>query len=112
MTTITIPQLKASLIKHWGNYSKVARDYKMSRAAISDRINKSPELKQTVSDIIESMGDNLEQRAYDRSMETNDNLLFNVLKTKFKKRGYAEKQGLDLDGVKGITVTFDRDDDE
>lgn len=95
MKKIAVEQLQPLLEENKGNVAAVARRLGVSRAAIYNRINKSPTLQQVLSDAREAMLDNAESMLYKKVLEGSTPELLFFLKTQGRNRGYVERQEID-----------------
>ena len=91
--------------KYRGNLSRIARELKVSRTTILDRVNKSPELKQALFDARESIIDDVEQVFDDQVLSgQNPILLIFFLKTRAARRGYVESKAITVEPARDMAV--------
>jgi predicted DNA-binding transcriptional regulator AlpA len=92
--------VKEKLIKrlqfHLGNVKKSCDECGLSRATYYDWYNNDSFFRQCVDDIHEGVIDFVESSLQEQIKEGNITAIIFFLKTKGKKRGYIEKQELDI----------------
>lgn len=79
-----------------GNVAAIARQLGVTRGTIWNRCNESPTLMQALEDAREAMIDNAESMLYKKVLEGSTPELIFFLKTQGRRRGYFEKQEIDL----------------
>lgn len=94
-----IEQLTAS----HGNVSHAARKLGTSRKTLHAYINDHPTVAAALDDIREGEIDDAELMLYDR-MRSSDALLIFFLKTRGNKRGYSERNQLEISGPNGDDI--------
>ena len=104
---ITKQQLIHSLIKHYGNYSAVANEFDMDRSSIKQRVDRNPDIRDAVDTAINTFGDEVEKIVRDEALRGGVKTAIFLLKTKFKDRGYTEKQELEHSGAMTVETTLD-----
>lgn len=81
-----------ALTKSFGNVSHAARSLGMTRTALSDRIARTPELKQITHDARQSIVDAAENALFSCVTSKQPWAVCFALKTLGKERGYVERQ--------------------
>ena len=84
-----------SIDKLSGNMSAIARAHKKSRAWMYEYIKKN-DMWPMVEDAREKMLDNVESALYNKALKGDTTAMIFYLKTQGKKRGWTEKQELDV----------------
>lgn len=74
---------------HTGNLTRVAKALGVARFSIQQLVDRYPDLQQTVKDQRERQIDLLEQSAFERATEGDNQLTIFLLKTQAKHRGYG-----------------------
>ncbi len=102
-------ELIEALHKSGGFRSATAELLGVSRSAVSNRINRSEELQQIVYDIEESRLDLAETSLINSLKDGEPWAVQFYLKRKGQKRGYNEKQELEVSGTfaKPVMITMD-----
>ena len=106
MTTITIAGLEKSIREKRGNLAAVARQYGVTRQAISKRVRGSAKLQKSWEEARETMLDNAETELYELALGGNVAALIFFLKTQGKGRGYIERQEFTGKDGESITINF------
>ena len=101
-------QLLQALTKSLGIVSTACASVGMSRTTYYKYYNEDKDFKTLVDDISDVAIDFAESKLFDLMREGNPTAIIFYLKTKGKKRGYVEKQELDLGNnfPNNITVEF------
>ena len=92
----TLDQIKDAINKAGGFISIACKSLGCTRKTIYNYIDKYPELKDVVNDIREHYLDIAEASLIQKVKDGNTPELLFYLKTQGKKRGYVEKQQIDL----------------
>lgn len=105
------PQKKAVIeayIKSFGNISSACRAAGINRQTYYNWLNKDKDFKTAIenSGADEYFLDFLDSKLVDRINNNSDACLIFALKTKGKKRGYIEKQELDVNSKSETTVNI------
>lgn len=105
---ITVDQIEAALRNQGGFLSYAAEELNCSQANISQRIKRSERLRKTLREIEESYLDLAESKLLNKvNMEDLGAICF-YLKCKGKRRGYIEKQAIELSGDEKAPVRIER----
>lgn len=92
----TVADILPLIESNRGNVAGIARHLGVSRGTIWNRCNESPTLMQALTDAREAMIDNAESMLYKKVLEGSTPELIFFLKTQGRRRGYFEKQEIDL----------------
>lgn len=92
----TLEQIKDAINKSGGFISIACKSLGCTRRTVYNYIDKYPELKEVVTDIREHYLDIAEASLIQKVKDGNTPELLFYLKTQGKKRGYIEKQQIDL----------------
>lgn len=92
----TLEQIKDAIHKAGGFISIACKSLGCTRRTVYNYIDKYPELKEVVTDIREHYLDIAEASLIQKVKDGNTPELLFYLKTQGKKRGYIEKQQIDL----------------
>ena len=111
MAKITAGELIKQIGEMRGNVTAVARRFGVSRTTIYNRINKYPTVKLALAEARDEMLDNAESVLYKQVLAGNMTALIFFLKTQGKRRGYSERQELELVGDKAIGIRVEYSDD-
>ena len=99
-------QLLEALVKSLGIVSTACLNVGMSRTTYYKYYNEDEQFKGQVNDISDIAIDFAESKLFDLIKEGNIAAVIFYLKTKGKKRGYIEKQEIEIDGNFNLTVEF------
>ena len=99
-------QLLEALVKSLGIVSTACLNVGMSRTTYYKYYNEGGQFKDQVDDISNIAIDFAESKLFDLIKEGNIAAVIFYLKTKGKKRGYIEKQEIEIDGNFNLTVEF------
>jgi hypothetical protein len=93
--------------KHRGNISKVAESLGCSRTAIHDRANKYYTIKKAIDEARDAFDDQVESVHYSAILkeENTAERIFHM-KTRMRRRGYAEKVDHGVDGDITIKIQY------
>src|SRR6056297_93961 len=91
MARITKGNFKKALKGSGGIYSHVARKLGVSRSAVTQYINKNPELRELIQEEEESINDLAESKLISKLNEGDNQMIKFRLTTKAKDRGYVER---------------------
>ena len=94
-----------------GNVTAAANKLSCSRRALYVWMNADPELKQACDDAEESLLDMAEGKLYTAVKEGDMTAIIFTLKTKGKKRGYVERQEIEIDKNAILKVGYGPDDE-
>jgi hypothetical protein len=110
-STPTLPDavIIEQLQKSHGNVSHAAAALGLTRTSLSDRIGRTPELKQVCDDARESIVDAAENALYRAVVKGEAWAVCFTLKTQGKARGYVEKQEVDNSGEVTMRVIYGDD---
>ena len=111
MAKITAGNLIQQINDMRGNITAVARRFGVSRTTIYKHINKYPTVKIALDEAREEMIDNAESVLYQQVLGGNMTAVIFFLKTQGKRRGYSERQELELLGDKTIGIRVEYSDD-
>ena len=89
-------EIKKALRAHKGNISEVARELKVSRGTIYNRMGKFPELQKIKEEEDERLLDEAEKKMFELAAAGNITALIFTLKTKGKHRGWSENQQIEI----------------
>lgn len=95
-----------------GNVSAAANKLACSRRALYVWMNSDPELKQAREDAEESLLDMAEGKLYTAVKEGDMTAIIFTLKTKGKKRGYVERQEIEIDKNATLKVGYGDNEDD
>ena len=87
---------------------KIGMAVSISRQAISERIRKSEVLTSAYDEIVESALDFVEYKLFQKINEGDMTAIIFYLKCKGKKRGYIERQSIELSGNDGAPIKVER----
>lgn len=90
--------------KNAGNISQTCKKVQISRQCFYDWKKDDKEFRAAAEDIEESLLDFTESKAMQKISEGDTTMIIFMLKTKGKKRGYVEKQEMELSGSIQITL--------
>jgi len=99
-------QLLEALVKSLGIVSTACLNVGMSRTTYYKYYNEDEQFKGQVNDISDIAIDFAESKLFDLIKEGNITAVIFYLKTKGKKRGYIERQEIEIDGDLNLTVEF------
>jgi ACT domain-containing protein len=99
-------QLLEALVKSLGIVSTACLNVGVSRTTYYKYYNEGGQFKDQVDDINNIAIDFAESKLFDLIKEGNITAVIFYLKTKGKKRGYIEKQEIEIDGNFNLTVEF------
>lgn len=94
-----------------GNVSAAAQKLGCSRRVLYDWMAKDPDIKQAREDAEESLLDMAEGKLYTAVREGDMTAIIFTLKTKGKKRGYVERQEIEIDKNAILKVGYGPDDE-
>ena len=106
----TIPQIKEALEKNDGLITQTAKALGISRQALSKRIHKNKDLESFLEGVRESTLDIAESELFKSIRSGKAWAICFYLKCHGKKRGYIEKQELDLYNKDDIVSTLSDED--
>ena len=87
---------------------KIGLTVSISRQAISERIRKSEALTRSYDETVESALDFVEYKLFQKINEGDMTAIIFFLKCKGKKRGYVERQSLEVTGVDGGAISINQ----
>ena len=91
MADLTIEQIEEALRATGGFISQAADKLGVTQSAISKRVKRSPELKETLDEIVETKLDFTESKLMGLIEESHPASIYFYLKCKGKHRGYVER---------------------
>jgi hypothetical protein len=90
--------VSAAIVRHGGNLSAVARQFKVTRQAVQGLIASTPTLKDVLADAREGMKDDAESALMNAVRQGASWAVLFYLKTQGQDRGYVEKQKIEHSG--------------
>jgi predicted transcriptional regulator len=112
MARITKANFKKALKGSGGIYSHVARKLGVSRQAVSQYIQKNPELMELIQQEEESINDLAESKLITKLNEGDNQMIKFRLTTKAKDRGYVERQEIVNSGNLSLNHTLTKEEKE
>ena len=107
---VTQKQIMLSLQKNGGFITQTAKDIGVTYQAVWLRINRNEKLKAAYDEIREGYLDFAESKLIAQVREGNIAAICFFLKCQGKRRGYVEKQELQIDGTLNVKVVKFADD--
>jgi hypothetical protein len=108
----SIPQIKEALEKNDGLITQTAKALGISRQALSKRIHKNKDLELFLESVRDSTLDIAESQLFKAIRSGKAWAVCFYLKCRGKKRGYVEKQELDLSAKDNLSSTLSVEDRE
>lgn len=96
MAHVSVESIAPLIEHHRGNIAAIARQLKVARGTVWDRIKTSPELQAALVDARESMLDDAVTALNDKVLGGDTIALIFFLKTQGWRRGFAERKQLDV----------------
>ncbi len=104
-------EIENVIIKTGGNISAIANTFKYERGAVYKWIRGNKRLEAAVEQARESMIDFAEGKLAKAMQQDDLTAVIFFLKTQGRKRGYVEKQEVELSNIDKITINYINDTD-
>lgn len=101
-------QVIEALSECYGIVTDACRKTNVARSTFYNWVNEDPEFKSAVEDIQEETLDFVEGQLHKQIANGEVSSTIFYLKTKGKKRGYIEKQEMDLNHSGGVQIVFEK----
>lgn len=98
----------SALEESCGIISTACKSISMPRSTFYNWMNADPEFKDAVEELQEYTLDVVESELHKQIKKGDTTAIIFYLKTKGKKRGYIERQEVDLRTPEGVTVNYNR----